>query len=221
MTVISPSLSASVVALQALVPVPPANGTATLQSASAPALTGASRMVLSHAAADAVLGLNALIPRETAAAVGKVSDAYACDGIPADKIAWLESLGADAWALRKPDPLDDAAFEQQALTLMNRSGTSKLPGFAEAHENGTLKIQRAADMPDLGYRSYRLTLYREGTEFGGVGFNTINTDRWTELRRSGTFAVTGTINGNDYIATWPLPWDGDDAALSTPSQRAA
>jgi hypothetical protein len=221
MTVISPSLSAGLVALQAMVPVPAASSAAPAPPASAPALTGASRTVLSHAAADAVLGLNALTPREAAAAVSNASDTQARDGIPAAKVAWLESLDADAWALRKPAPLDDATFKQQALARLNGSGTSKLPGFAEARENGTLKIQRAAEMPDLGYRSYQLTLYREGTEFGGVGFNTINLDRWMELRRSGTFAVTGSISGNDYVATWPLPWDGDDAAESTPAQRAA
>jgi hypothetical protein len=219
MTVIAPSLSASLVALQALAPSP--NSAVSVLPTSAQALTGASRTVLSHAAADAVLGLSALAPRASAAAVSKVSDTYTRDGIPADKAAWLETLGADAWALRKPAALDDTAFEQQALALMSRSGTSKLPGFAEARESGTLKVQRAAEMPDLGYRSYQLTLYREGTEFGGAGFNTINTDRWMELRRSGTFTVTGSISGNDYVATWPLPWDGDDAAPGMATQRAA
>jgi hypothetical protein len=220
MSVISPSLSAGLVALQALSPPSPTNKQASLPPTSAHVLTGVSRTMLSPAAADAVLTVKSLNPSAPAAAVGVASDAYARDGIPADKVAWLESLGADAWTMRKPAVLDDGAFEQQALLRMNRSGTSKLPGFAEARENGTLKVQRAAEMPDLGYRSYQLTLYSEGSEFGGVGFGIMNNDRWIELRQSGTFAATGSVSGNDYVATWPLAWNGDNAE-TVQGQRAA
>lgn len=220
MSVISPSLSAGLVALQALTPPSSTNRQASLPPTSAHVLTGVSRTMLSPAAADAVLTVKSLSPSAPAAAVGVASDAYARDGIPADKVAWLESLGADAWTLRQPAVLDDSVFEQQALVRMSRSGTSKLPGFAEARENGTLKVQRAADMPDLGYRSFQLTLYSEGAEFGGVGFGIMNNDRWMELRQSGTFAATGSVSGNDYVATWPLAWNGDDAETE-PGQRAA
>lgn len=208
MSPISPSLSAGLVALQALAPPSSVSQKAAALSAPPPVLTGVSRTMLAPSAADAMLSLNAIAPKAPATAAAAASDAYARDGIPADKLAWLDSLGADAWSPRKPASLDDAAFAQQALARMSRSGTSKLPGFADARENGTLRVQRASEMPDLGYRSYQLTLYREGAEFGGVGFNTINADRWMELRQSGTFAATGSVEGNDYVATWPLAWNG-------------
>jgi hypothetical protein len=213
MNIVGPSLSAGLAALQALATPAPANATSA-QPTSAHVLTGASRTLLSHAAADAVLGLNALGANPQATATSNARDAYAQEAIPADKVAWLESLGADKWVPRNPTALDDATFEQQALLSMSRSGSSKLPGFAEAHANGTLRVQRAADMPELGYRSFQLTLYRDGTEFGGVGFGTLNNDRWMELRQSGTFAVTGSVGGNDYVATWPLAWEGDRGATS-------
>lgn len=176
--------------------------------------------MLAPSAADAVLTLNTIVPKAAATAATVASDVYAREAIPAERIAWLNALGADAWSARKPASLDDAAFAQHALLRMSRSGTSKLPGFAEARENGTLRIQRASEMPELGYRSYQLTLYREGAEFGGVAFNTIDNDRWAALRQSGTFAATGSVEGNDYVATWPLAWHGDDGHEAS-EQRAA
>ncbi|HWV81133.1 MAG TPA: hypothetical protein VNZ50_06860 [Hyphomicrobiaceae bacterium] len=208
MSTIAPSLSAGLVALQALTPPSPASQQAAALAPPPPALTGASRTMLAPSAADAVLSLNTIVPKAPATATAVVGDAYAREAIPAEKVHWLESLGADAWSPRRPASLDDTAFEQRALARMSRSGTSKLPGFAEARENGTLKVQRASAMPDLGYRSYQLTLYREGAEFGGVAFSTINNDRWMALRQSGTFAATGSVDGNDYVATWPLAWNG-------------
>lgn len=217
MNIVGPSISASLAALQALAPPPPANASSAAPS-SAQVLTGGSRTVLSANAGDALLGVSARAPT-SAAPASKFSDAFARAGIPADKAAWLESLGADNWALRKPAQLDDAAFEQQTLASLKRSGTFKLPGFAEARENGTLRIQRSGDIPELGYRSFQVVLYKDGAEFGGVGFGTMNNDRWMELRRAGTFAATGSVRGNDYVATWPLAWEGDDAAA--PSAKAA
>lgn len=221
MSTIAPSLSASLVALQALAPPSPVSAQAPALPPPPPALTGASRTILAPPAADAVLNFNAIVPKAPAAAAAAATEAYARESIPAEKIAWLNSLGADAWSPRKPASLDDAAFEQQVLVRMSRSGTSKLPGFAEARENGTLRVQRASEMPDLGYRSYQLTLYREGAEFGGVAFNTINNDRWMELCQSGTFAATGSVDGNDYVATWPLPWHGGNSSPESSGQRAA
>lgn len=221
MSVFAPSLSASLVALQALTPPSPTSKPTSALLPPAPALTGASRTMLAPSAADAVLSLNAIVPQVPTTTAAAANDAYVHESIPADKLAWLKSLGADAWSSRKPASFDDATFQEQALVRMSRSGTSKLPGFAEARVNGTLRIQRAADMPDLGYRSYQLTLYREGAEFGGVGFNTINRDRWMELRQSGTFAATGSVDGNDYVATWPVPSDGENNGLAPAGQQAA
>ncbi len=207
MNIVGPSISAGLAALQALAPTPSTSASSTAPG-STQVLPGISRPVVSPSAADALLGLNSRVPTAPAG-TSKFSDAFARAGIPAEKAAWLETLGADNWALQKPAVLDDAAFEQQALVRMSRSGIFKLAGFAEARANGTLKIQRATDVPELGYKSFQLVLYKDGAEFGGVGFGTVNNDRWMELRRSGTFAVTGSVRGNDYVATWPLAWEGD------------
>jgi hypothetical protein len=182
-------------------------------------MTGVSRAALSSATADAVLGLNAAAPSTPSAAASRVSAAYG-GAIPAEKAAWLDELGADAWSLRQPSTLDDNAFAAKVLDGLTRGGTAKLAGFAEARENGTLRIQRSADMPELGYKSYQVTLYKEGAAFGGVGFGTMDNDRWMELRRAGIFAVTGSIGGNDYVATWPLPWDGGRADAAAQPQHA-
>lgn len=214
MNIVGPSISAGLAALQALTPPSSTNATAAAPAA-AHVLTGASRPVLSASAADALLGLTALAPGAPMAAA-RASDDYARAGIPAEKAAWLDSLGADSWVLRKPSALDDAAFEQQVLASLKRSGSFKFPGFADARENGTLRILRSSDMPELGYRSFQLVLYKDGTEFGGVGFGTLNNDRLMELRRGGTFAMTGSVRGNDYVATWPLAWDGNGAASGAP-----
>jgi hypothetical protein len=211
MNIVGPSLSAGLAALQALTPPPSQSRSASAAQAPAQIQMGISRTVLSPSAGDALIGLNVRAPN-AAAPASKFSEAFARAGIPAEKAAWLETLGADNWALHRPAALDDAAFEKQALSSMSRSGTSKLPGFAEALADGTLRIQRATDMPELGYKSFQLVLFKDGAEFGGAGFGTMNNDRWTELRRSGTFAATGSVRGNDYVATWPLAWNGDDAA---------
>ena len=41
------------------------------------------------------------------------------------------------------------------------------------------------------------------------------------LRQSGTFAATGSVDGNDYVATWPLPWNGGNSSLEPSEQQAA
>jgi len=216
MNAISPTLSAGLAALQALAS-PAAASAAPSQPAATPGMTGVSRATLSSATADAVLGLNAAAP---SSAARRASDVYG-GAIPAEKAALLEELGADAWSLRQPATLDDDAFAAKVLDGLTRGGTAKLAGFAEARENGTLRIQRAADMPELGYKSYQVTLYKEGEAFGGVGFGTMDNDRWMELRRAGIFAVTGSVGGNDYVATWPLPWDGGHADAASMPSRAA
>lgn len=210
MNIVGPSLSAGLAALQALTPPSPQAKAASAAPTSAQVLTGGSRTVMSASTGDALLGLNSRAPTAVPG-TSKFSDGFARAGIPAEKAAWLESLGADNWALRKPTQLDDAAFEQQALASLKRSGTFKLPGFAEARDAGTLRILRSGDMPELGYRSFQVVLYKDGAEFGGVGFGTMNNDRWMELRRGGTFAVTGSVRGNDYVATWPLAWEDEGA----------
>ncbi len=220
MTVNGPSISSQLAALKASMQSSATHGAASVASASAPAPQSVMRSALSPVAAGAMLGLSAMTPSPPATAArvsnpytSPAAETYTRAGIPAEKAAWIASLGADSWELRQPTRIDESAFAQRALDSMIRSGMAKFPGFAEARANGTLKIQHTHEQPELAYRSFQLTLYKDGQEFGGVGFGTMNKDRWLELRQSGTFAATGSVAGNDYVATWPLAWDGSEGLI--------
>ena len=220
MTVNGPSISSQLAALKASMQSSATHGAASAPSTSAQAPQSVMRSALSPVAAGAMLGLSAMTPSASATAArvsnpytSPAAETYTRAGIPAEKAAWIASLGADSWELRQPTRIDESAFAQRALDSMIRSGMAKFPGFAEARANGTLKIQHAREQPELAYRSFQLTLYKDGQEFGGVGFGTMNRDRWLELRQSGTFAATGSVAGNDYVATWPLAWDGGEGLI--------
>jgi hypothetical protein len=167
-------------------------------------MSGASRTGLSASVADAVLRLKE-IPAATQAKAGIATS------IPVDRVTWLKSLGADSWAVREPPAIDDMQFNQQVHASLVKSGSAKLAGFTEASENGSLKIQRAEELPELGYKSFQVTLYKSGSVIGGVGFSTINADYRESLRDSGIYAATGSVEGNDYVATWAMPPDAEDA----------
>jgi hypothetical protein len=221
LTVGSP-LSGALAALNALTPGQVQADVATPRSVDAGnALTGASRMRLSSSAADALLKFSDYAP----AAKGTVPTATVSiepvraekvsahpSGIPADKVAWLDSLGADSWAVREPPRMDEDAFAKRVLDAMIRNGSSKLAGFSDALADGTLKVQRAADLPELGYKSFQVTLYKDGKECGGAGFSVCNNDHWMEMREGGVYAGTGSVEGNDYVVTWPMPRQGGDGA---------
>lgn len=145
----------------------------------------------------------------------KAEQAPVSSQLPADKVKWLKSFGADAWVVNEKPQISDAEFQKLILDNMLKSGSAKLTGFSEALENGSLKIQRASEVPEIGYKSYNVTLYKGGQQFGGAGFDTANTKYLMELRKSGTFAALGTINGNDYVVTWAMPWEADNFLLRT------
>jgi hypothetical protein len=185
------------------------------------ALTGASRLTLSSATGDALLRFTSIAagtqseaaspPARAAVVTAPAPSSTTSDtGIPADRLAWLDSLGAERWELREPQTLDDAGFEQRVMESLYKNGSAKLAGFADARANGSLKIQRAADMPELGYRSFQVTLYKDGEAYGGVGFSVANTEHWTALRESGIYAGTGSVSGVDYVVTWPMPLTSAD-----------
>jgi hypothetical protein len=123
--------------------------------------------------------------------------------------------------VREPPRLDDATFEKQVLDGMIRNGSAKLAGFNEAIGNGTLKVHRAADVPELGFKSFQVTLYKDGAECGGAGFSVCNTDHWMEMRASGVYAGTGSVDGNDYVVTWPMPNQNLDASADPGTYAAA
>jgi hypothetical protein len=162
LTVGSP-LSSALAALSAMTPgqVEPAVATETPRH-SGNALTGVSRLMLSPGASDALLRFSARAPATNSAHTLARSSfspanppAASRDGIPADKLAWLDSLGADRWEVRQPPAIDEAAFQSQVLDNLRKNGSAKLDGFAQAHANGSLTIQRATDMPELGYKSFQ------------------------------------------------------------------
>ena len=209
MLTVGSSLATGLALLQAVQagPSSPVSPSASALEQPAPAATtGSSKFGLSAAASDAMLRVAELstvtAPVEPSARVRQ--EIARSVGIPADKIAWLETLGADTWVLREPPAIDDTEFEQQVLDSMVKSGTAKLEGFAEAREDGSLEIQRASEVPELGYKSFQVTLYKNAAVIGGAGFSTANTEHWMELRRSGIFAATGSVEGNDYVATWAM-----------------
>jgi hypothetical protein len=193
------------------------------------ALTGASRMRLSSAASDALLKYGEYASGAKAAATPATVSIEAAraeksathpSGIPADKVAWLNSFGADSWAVRERPRLDEGVFEKQVLDTVIRNGSAKLAGFSDALANGTLKIQRASDMPELGFRSYQISLYKDGSECGGVGFSVCNNDHRMEMRANGIYAGTGSVDGNDYVVTWPMP-DERAGGSADPAVHAA
>ena len=230
LTVGSP-LSSALAALNALTPGQVQADVGTPKTADAGnALTGASRMRLSSAASDALLkfsGYAASAKGTASPATVSIEPARADKaaahpaGIPAEKVAWLDSLGADSWAVREPPQLDDDVFEKQVLDGMVRNGSAKLAGFSDARSDGTLKVQRAADMPELGYKSFQVTLYKDGKECGGAGFSVCNTDHWMEMRANGVYAGTGSVDGNDYVVTWPMAWQGGDGEADRNTYAAA
>jgi hypothetical protein len=207
-------LSSALAALNAVAPgqIEPA-ATATAPRHTGNALTGVSRLMLSPATSDALLRFtehpsnasSATAQRHAADIPSRSDPAPSPEGIPADRVAWLNSLGAERWEVREAPMIDDASFRQQVLDNLLRNGSVKLDGFAEAHAKGTLTIQPATEVPELGYKSFQVTLYKNGEAYGGVGFSVCNTDHWMALRERGIYAGTGSVGGADYVATWPMP----------------
>ena len=221
MLAVGSPLTSALAALNAFTPTQVQPVQVSAEKSGGNALTGASRLSLSSAASDALLrfGTLSIVTKEASATARTSVDATAPttsqdttdSGIPAGRVAWLNSLGADRWEVREPPSIDDAAFEKQVMDSLYKTGSAKLSGFSDARADGTLKILRASDMPDLGYKSFQVTLYKDGEAYGGVGFSVCNTEHWMAMRESGTYAGTGTVAGNDYVATWPMPWGPDDS----------
>ncbi len=230
LTVGSP-LSGALAALNALTPGQVQATAATPRHADAGnALTGVSRMRLSSSASDALLKFSDYASSARSASTTTTvsieparADKAAAhpSGIPAEKVAWLDSLGADTWSVREPPRLSDVQFKQQVFDGLVRNGSIKLDGFGEALEDGTLKIQRAAELPELGYKSFQVTLFKDGKECGGAGFSVCNTEHWMQMRADGVYAGTGSVDGNDYVVTWPMVRHGGDAAADPGTYAAA
>ncbi|MBW7969431.1 hypothetical protein [Bradyrhizobium sp. BR 10289] len=174
---------------------------------------------------DALInGKDALVNAKTAAAnAGKSAGrVIARDGyvespmmklseLPADQAEYVKRFGADAAVRIDPVEVSRADFERMVLQHAMESWKD-LPGFNEALANGTLKIQRASDVPEIGYESFQYDLYSGGNYFGGVGWSGINNKKlYFEIQAQGISQAFGSIRGQEFYVTWP------DASLAKPS----
>ena len=180
---------------------------------------------LAPGVADALLKINALVNGKIAAANGAGSaggviarESYVespmmkLSELPADQAQYLKGFGADAAVRIDAVAVSDADFKQMVLQYGTEAWTDE-PGFNDALANGTLKIQRASDVPELGYESNLYDLYSGGNLLGSVSFgsSTFNKKLYLEIQAQGIRQATGSINGQDFYVTWP------DASLAKSS----
>ncbi|MBN9234557.1 MULTISPECIES: hypothetical protein [Phyllobacteriaceae] len=165
---------------------------------------------LSPTVSDALLKIQQLVSG-SAQESGNLAKAI----VSAEKAKWLQSLGADSWVVKDQPQLGDAELREQVMANAAQNGTARLAGFSEALANGTLKIQRASEIPELGYRTVQVDLYSGGNKIGGAGYSEFNKDYWLAQRQAGTFLGLGSINGTDYVMSWAMPWEADNASLGT------
>ncbi|MCK1389817.1 hypothetical protein [Bradyrhizobium sp. 1] len=159
------------------------------------------------AAANAGKSAGGVIAREgfVASPMMKLSE------LPKDQAEYLKRFGADAAVRIEGVELSDADFERTVLQFSMESWKD-LPGFNDALANGTLKIQRASDVPEIGYESFQYDLYSGGNYFGGVGWSGINNKKlYFEIQAQGIRQAFGSIRGQEFYVTWP------DASLAKPS----
>ncbi len=180
---------------------------------------------LAPSVADALLKINALINGKTAAANGghSAGGVIAREGyvespmmklseLPADQAQYLKGFGADAAVRVDGVELSQADFEKTVLQFGMEDWTDE-PGFNDVLANGTLKIQRASDVPELGYESNLYDLYSGGNFLGSVSFGsaTFNKKLYLDIQAQGIRQATGSFNGQDFYVTWP------DASLAKSS----
>lgn len=154
-----------------------------------------STRVLSPSVSDALLKIGEIINRKAPQALSDLPPSHA------EK---LRALGADAAIKVTPNPVSDAEF--QAMVLAHgKEHWGNLDGFSEALANGTLKIQRASDVPELGLGSVQYDLYSGGNHIGGAGFGSgdFNKSLYLDIQAQGIRQATGSVNGHDFYVTWP------------------
>ncbi|MHC2622923.1 hypothetical protein ACVIW2_004955 [Bradyrhizobium huanghuaihaiense] len=183
---------------------------------------------LAPGVSDALLKIDALVNGKAAAAKGgssaggAVTLSRAREGLvesrmmklselPADQAQYLARFGADAAVRVDGVELSQADFEQTVLQFGMESWKD-LPGFNDALANGTLKIQRASDVPEIGYESFDYDIYSGGNLLGGVGWGGINNKKlYFEIQAQGIRQAFGSIHGQEFYVTWP------DASLAKSS----
>ncbi|WP_315921661.1 hypothetical protein [Mesorhizobium sp. SP-1A] len=120
----------------------------------------------------------------------------------------MRSMGINAEYVSEiitPEISDDE-FYKLMLTQAKES-YKDLPGFKEALENGTLKIQRARDAPGLGTEDATFAVYSGDRTVGSFGFGdrdgTFNKELYFQIQSQGIRQATGSINGHGFYITWP------------------
>lgn len=160
-----------------------------------PTVNPISARSLSPSVSDALLKIGEIVNDQTPKALAD---------LPAIHAAKLRALGADAAVRVTPSPVSDDEFSAMVLAH-GKQHWSDLEGFSEALANGTLKIQRASDVPELGLGHVQYDLYKDGNQFGGAGFGSgdFNKSLYLEIQAQGIRQATGSINGHDFYVTWP------------------
>jgi len=168
---------------------------------------------LSPRVSDALLKIGQIVTgqkaSEVAALVGTNDGGYSysrmmdLSELPDADARKLRGMGADAAVRIDATPISQDAFEKLVLSQIGESYKSK-EGFSEALANGTLKIQKAESVPELGLGSVRYNLYKDGSMIGGAGWgaDTFNKDLYMQRHAEGINQATGSINGHSWYVTW-------------------
>ncbi len=185
--VIDPTTSRAIAALQLLKPM--AQAGAATRPFLAPAPEPMAKPRLGPGVSDAL------------SRIGQTAVGTRIEDLPADHAARLRSYGADT-AIRVPEPsVSDEEFQSRVMTYIKESWGG-LEGFSEALANGAVKIQRASDVPELGYETIQYTMYKDGSLFGGAGWSTVNMTYYSAQTAAGVRQGLGSIEDLDYYVTW-------------------
>lgn len=133
--------------------------------------------------------------------IGQIIGAARLADLPAEHAQRLEALGADAAERVAKPVVSDAEFQSMVFSSIKDSWKG-LEGFSEALASGSVKIQRASDVKGLGYESVQYNLFRDGSQFGHAGWDTINRSYYDAVAATGVHQGIGSVNGLDYYVTW-------------------
>lgn len=124
--------------------------------------------------------------------------------LPAADAKELRAFGADSAVKVTAPEISDDDFRAMVLDYAKQSW-GDLEGFSDALANGTLKIERASDVPELGLGHVQYDLYKDGNMIGSAGFGAgnFNKDLYLQIQAQGIRQATGAINSHDYYVTWP------------------
>jgi len=103
-----------------------------------------------------------------------------------------------------PPRMGDEEFQKMMLDYV-KSNFSGISGFDEALANGTLKIQRGEDVPELGLGSVQFIAYKDDRSLGVTYFGNgnFNKELYNEIRFQGIHQSTGSLKGQEFYITWP------------------